>query len=786
MKNHEECQWPENYLADLAAKHHAKLARKKRLTELAKTRPARPKRIANPTLQTGDLPQHKFPWRPLLTQLTDLVRRGRPFLYLRYGDGEFDSILNRPGKNKDGQSHHGKTLGRVLAKILDEAAALPANKRANVWMGGCLGREGWTQNLKKWRLYNRLVKLYKDHGWESVPWSNEWAFRNGLEDQSTLHFLQAVRDSKAPKVLVGNHRVRRMAEWLGATFVQIPDKDAFDAYDATFDACRKLASKGAVFIYACGMLAKVLAWHIFKRHRDTLHADFGHAMEPLCNPTYDEREWLNPERKKDRREPDRVRRRKGMQEIYIPAFASIHGDASPAAPTQIGCHWEWSHPCLLHFCGRPAHKQFTQAAKLANIRIDGGAWPAELEAVTFIDHKQAPGSTLIERSFANRGWPITVVRGDSKQRWINHGKLAMGAAHFSRPGPRYVLSIDATDTVMVDRADEMLRRFREHFEPAGVRLLYNAETRGWPAGGKCMEHELQFAEPFRHFNAGACIGLREAAADLFLRASRIRVPGAEQSDQASLREIWHQTPGVDIDRHGVIFRTLSQYDHERPMLEIHVSHDRPIKLPFAFPAGKGRGSIDLRHAAFMHDVLAGIEARRVLEIGSLRGVSASAILAASRPGRAHVLCEPSPTPELIRLVDRHNAQRPGSCEIAAMTSFELFRRSRGEWDVVHVDGSHKIEAVRTEADWIVRHLVPGVFAHDTRSHETEKNDDFLGVTYLMERLRAAGYMITEDAERRPCERTHLGFCFATRNSRWHEVAQRAADKWFARGTVVTW
>lgn len=175
-----------------------------------------------------------------------------------------------------------------------------------------------------------------------------------------------------------------------------------------------------------------------------------------------------------------------------------------------------------------------------------------------------------------------------------------------------------------------------------------------------------------------------------------------------------------------------------------------------WPMPKGHPwAIDSRHRDWLRAELMSGRHRRVLEIGSHRGYSTEAFLDALAAGMVDEvhLCEPSPLPELLKLIEGKPRVTLHRCR-----SVDLLARDR-RWDLVFVDGNHTARVVSKEAEILIAARVPAVFAHDTAAAGRFPKCE--GPALLKGVFTAAGYRCTEDAEFRPGERTDRGMMLAT-------------------------
>lgn len=120
--------------------------------------------------------------------------------------------------------------------------------------------------------------------------------------------------------------------------------------------------------------------------------------------------------------------------------------------------------------------------------------------------------TCLERCCEAIGVEPVVMRVPDPDVWQNILKIELTLEFLSGCTADYVIGLDAFDVLLLAHPSEVVRRYREAFEPAGTRLLFNAACRAWPGPGKgptdaCLSFELQtFPARDRHLNAGAWVG----------------------------------------------------------------------------------------------------------------------------------------------------------------------------------------------------------------------------------------------------------------------------------------
>ncbi len=172
---------------------------------------------------------------------------------------------------------------------------------------------------------------------------------------------------------------------------------------------------------------------------------------------------------------------------------------------------------------------------------------------------------------------------------------------------------------------------------------------------------------------------------------------------------------------------------------------------------------DLRHIRMIHDELSTGKYGRVLEIGCCHGFSTSAFLdamLAGHVGEVH-LCDIEIRPELQRLIDHYVPGGDSRLKVHQCRSVDLLKEDAG-FDFAFLDGDHSVYSVGEELQLLVAAGTRTIFAHDTAPAAHEKYNVELGPRLVAPTLQAAGYVVQEDCEHRPGERTERGLVMATK------------------------
>lgn len=176
-----------------------------------------------------------------MTELTfdiilEKIRKNEPFSYARYGDGEWNAILQKKpgGRNCDGHEYF-PDLGLRLFEILES--------EPQYYLG--LQRLASEQNIGDIR-FDRLVAKNK---WVD----NEIMHRASIKGRMN-EFFDAIKDRYV--ILVGNIALRRLHFY--AESIAIPDKNCWLEYERVKANIAHLVRPGAIVLYCASMMSEVL------------------------------------------------------------------------------------------------------------------------------------------------------------------------------------------------------------------------------------------------------------------------------------------------------------------------------------------------------------------------------------------------------------------------------------------------------------------------------------------------------------------------------------------------
>jgi hypothetical protein len=191
-----------------------------------------------------------------------------PFTYIRYGDGEWLSILGCRGRNSDGQDYAPATLGQELRWTLEYAAGLwPNNERFYVGVHDGYYRRAVCRHLVESRLVPR------------VRWVEDNLFADGLNNLSTLRFLLAVQGFRGRKVLVANETLAPIARALRCHHIVVPRIDCHLSLTAIEDRCH--FCEPSLVVCCAGMASEPLLCRLHRANPHGMYIDCGSVFDAI-------------------------------------------------------------------------------------------------------------------------------------------------------------------------------------------------------------------------------------------------------------------------------------------------------------------------------------------------------------------------------------------------------------------------------------------------------------------------------------------------------------------------
>lgn len=201
----------------------------------------------------------------------DCIKTKKPFVFAKYGDGEYNAAVQLQGGNCDGTPYTQK-LGEGVKESFQYIA-----KQPNTYIG-------------QWKDFKGVDSYFQSLVETPVEWVNYNIFIFKTKQQfyeKQLAFYKAIRQSSKHKVYVCNPSMAFRAQQLlnlNET-VQIDPVNWFetnyeDVLNRTINAVR---DSHGIILTSAGMGAKVLISDLHKRFPEATIIDIGSALDLMCS-----------------------------------------------------------------------------------------------------------------------------------------------------------------------------------------------------------------------------------------------------------------------------------------------------------------------------------------------------------------------------------------------------------------------------------------------------------------------------------------------------------------------
>lgn len=197
------------------------------------------------------------------------IKERKPFSFSRFGDGEANAILGRPGANCDGHEYF-PDMGAQLAKIL--------------------------------RDYPPYQVGIQQHALRTIPEFGQWLVDNDLdsdlnfENADVWHhasikeefhrFFEAIQNRAV--LLVGPHSLTKMN--IHAYWVEVPERNCWQSFDAIMRGIDNYIDYADIVLFSASMPAKIMIHELFSRCGQTKTLlDMGSVFMPyvgISNRSY--------------------------------------------------------------------------------------------------------------------------------------------------------------------------------------------------------------------------------------------------------------------------------------------------------------------------------------------------------------------------------------------------------------------------------------------------------------------------------------------------------------------
>lgn len=198
-----------------------------------------------------------------LARLVDDLQAGKPFAFVRYGDGEFNALLGREGETCDGQPYS-HALGMDLLRTL-------ACSRDYIYALGPRAAQGLGLNVEE---FMRRRGLH-------IEWHDSEVLIDASVRGELWPFVEALRQRKV--LTVGPGHLRHNPAYAPVAFVETPAKDAYKALARLYHEILREAYQADVICFSAGPAAKILIYDLFP-HLGQTHSliDVGSVFDWYC------------------------------------------------------------------------------------------------------------------------------------------------------------------------------------------------------------------------------------------------------------------------------------------------------------------------------------------------------------------------------------------------------------------------------------------------------------------------------------------------------------------------
>jgi hypothetical protein len=197
--------------------------------------------------------------------LDNLIADIRPgFSFARYGDGEWNLILNAPAQHTGSRS-------QVFTDDLREAMRRTLQDHNGVALG--MQHVGY---LNKRRLFKPAVAWMQSQGLDHLPWFDGEVLHRASAEMELPRFIAAMRGHDV--VAVGPDHFSALS--FLSRHIVIPERNAWSDMDRIYAEASAL--RDCVVLVSAGPLAKVLIHRLHALDRGCCVIDTGSVLDPYC------------------------------------------------------------------------------------------------------------------------------------------------------------------------------------------------------------------------------------------------------------------------------------------------------------------------------------------------------------------------------------------------------------------------------------------------------------------------------------------------------------------------
>jgi hypothetical protein len=208
--------------------------------------------------------------------LAQRIEARQPFSLVRYGEGEFRIIVEELGTKLPAFPFWFDDDGRRTLRDAFEHSPVADNFYTLIWHQQFLQDSGWLEFMEKW---------IANHTPHSLKFYDGWLWRKALTAGRLYPFIEAVRDSGLPVVIVGAQWLKQLNDatgWDIRKHVVTHKTRAFFQKDEMIEAVLDFPSP-AIVCFSCGSISNVAITELYQKvGNEKFLINCGAMWDPLC------------------------------------------------------------------------------------------------------------------------------------------------------------------------------------------------------------------------------------------------------------------------------------------------------------------------------------------------------------------------------------------------------------------------------------------------------------------------------------------------------------------------
>ena len=227
---------------------------------------------------TKEVVDHSFTMKNVNRYVIDRI----PFVYLRYNDGEWRSLLGREvwdkyWKNTGNGDRHEFYNGMMndLRSVLDDISKLDKNK-VNIHVGL---HGTWDQlEIQNYVVDNNLK--------DTIHWVGTIRPVEGLWDFSFLEFLKIIKNDKTIcKILLTKKTLSPMSKILNIDhYIPVDHLNSYLKYNEYFNKCSEICEKETrpiLIMSSIGPSCNILGYRLYEKYNKIMYLNTGCVFDPF-------------------------------------------------------------------------------------------------------------------------------------------------------------------------------------------------------------------------------------------------------------------------------------------------------------------------------------------------------------------------------------------------------------------------------------------------------------------------------------------------------------------------